>query len=99
MAKLQSAGIDIQGFPLCSSDDSVDRQKIMRTCYRKMHVSSGAAVYIGDGPWDLRAADALGWGFIAIGERLKGSHEPWIPDFRGGAWREALLIAEQQAKD
>ena len=38
-------------------------------------------MYVGDGEWDLEAAAKLRWGFIGIGDRLKGKTDVWIEDF------------------
>jgi len=89
MAKLQSAGIDVIDLPLSSSDDAEDRQQIMRSCLGMINASSTKPVYVGDGPWDFRAANALGWGFVAIGSRLQGRHKPWIRDYRDSNWVKA----------
>jgi hypothetical protein len=44
--------------------------------------SAGPTVYVGDGEWDRRACEQLGWGFIGVGERLRGGCERWVPDLR-----------------
>ncbi|MEM1179089.1 MAG: HAD family hydrolase [Acidobacteriota bacterium] len=90
VAKLESAGLDFAGIPFCSSDDAEDRQEIMRRCLQNIPKPTGSVVYVGDGPWDLRASKGLGWGFIAVGDRLQKIHEPWIRDFARGEL-EAVL--------
>ena len=97
MAKLQSARIDVSDVPMSSSDDSKDRQDIMRSCLGKLKDSSAKPVYVGDGPWDLRASIALGWGFVGIGARLEGIHQPWVRDFHDPNWAEAPNKAMQDA--
>lgn len=81
IAKLESCAIDFQNIPLCSSDDAEARMEIMKLCLETMPATTGPVVYVGDGPWDLRASKGLGWKFVAIGDRLKGVHEPWFGDF------------------
>ena len=95
MAKLRSAGIDVTDVPMSSSDDNWDRREIMRSCFEKLHASSSIPVYVGDGPWDLKATNALRWGFVAIGPRLQGKHDPWIRDFRDANWAKAPNKAMQ----
>lgn len=91
LAKLESAGFEIAGIPLATADDAVDREQIMRHCARALGSMSdepaGSVIYVGDGPWDERASKALGWGFVAVGERLRGRHRPWIRDFTDPTWR------------
>ncbi len=68
--KLDSAGFDWQGLPLAHSDATPDRQDICRTAIglaeQTWQAQFDKKVYIGDGLWDLRTANALGLGFIGI---------------------------------
>jgi len=68
--KLHISGLAHFGLPLASSDDATHRTGIMIAALSRL---SGAPMnnprgvtYIGDGPWDARAAKLLGWGFIGI---------------------------------
>ena len=66
--KLARAGIDIDGLPLTTCDDSIDRFEILRLAAeraKRIRPVKGA-VYVGDGPWDLAAARNLGLAFIGI---------------------------------
>ncbi len=54
---------------------------------------SETVTYVGDGPWDLAAASELQWGFVAIGPRLEGQWERWIPHFADDRWPAALGLA------
>jgi phosphoglycolate phosphatase-like HAD superfamily hydrolase len=75
--KLQVSGLDSFGFPLASSDDAPERQAIMEkalallgpnsACHSLDQVSR-AVCYVGDGPWDFKASQSLGWDFIGIAE-------------------------------
>ena len=72
--KLNSAGIDIDGIPLRSSNDD----------YRRTHIMQQAAVvantiYFGDGSWDKKACQILGYDFIAVGPRI--GHLKHVKDF------------------
>ncbi len=89
LAKLESAGIDVDGLPLCSSSDYISRVDIMKACRSRMPHSGGRTVYVGDGAWDLKASRDLNWGFIAIGKHLHGRHEVWIRDFLDQEWKTA----------
>lgn len=78
--KLDSAGYEYADIPLVTSDDGHERIAIMNHC-RAMLAPSIPTVYVGDGEWDLIAAERLGWEFIGVGERLRGKCERWVPDF------------------
>jgi len=66
--KLARAGIDINGLPLSTCDDSVDRFEILRLATERAKRMQPVkhAVYVGDGPWDLAASRNLGIAFIGI---------------------------------
>ena len=69
--KLASAGLPVDGIPWASADDAHDRVEILRTAIQRAgqhygQVSFGKVVYIGDGVWDVRAAKALGIGFLGL---------------------------------
>ena len=75
--KLGLAGLDRFNLPLASSDDAIPRAEIMQiAAQRTLHrqpVDEAVFTYVGDGPWDLQAAQKLDWRFIGIagGERAK----------------------------
>jgi beta-phosphoglucomutase-like phosphatase (HAD superfamily) len=67
--KLASAGLDVGGFPWASADDALDRVDILQTAIGRAGQMYGRnafekVVYVGDGVWDVRAAKALGIGFL-----------------------------------
>jgi phosphoglycolate phosphatase-like HAD superfamily hydrolase len=69
--KLGFAGLLQGGMVLATSDDAVSREEIMlaaaawaRGAVREFTRFS----YVGDGAWDLRAAQNLGWDFIGIAD-------------------------------
>lgn len=78
--KLDHAGYAFLKCPLASSDDDYERVRIMQHCRAQMYPSK-ETVYIGDGEWDKRAAEILGWRFVGIGTRLRGKCTHWFPDF------------------
>lgn len=90
LMKLQSAGFSIDESTLFSGDNHHDRVSIMKSCKNRIAPGSNKTVYIGDAEWDIEAAAQLKWGFIGIGEKLKGKAEVWIQDFTSGYWESAL---------
>jgi phosphoglycolate phosphatase-like HAD superfamily hydrolase len=69
--KLASAGLPVDAFSWASADDALDRVDILRTAigragqdYRQDAFET--VVYVGDGVWDVRAAKALGIGFLGL---------------------------------
>jgi phosphoglycolate phosphatase-like HAD superfamily hydrolase len=71
--KLRAAGLAVDGIAFASSDDAMAREQIMRVAVARAAEGAGVAgfescVYVGDGPWDLRAARALGFAFVGIAE-------------------------------
>lgn len=74
--KLRAAGLDIDGLPLATSDDSPLREEIVRRAIALAEAEAGpfeSIVSIGDGLWDLQVARALGLGFLGVasGERAE----------------------------
>lgn len=78
--KLARAGYNVSGIPLTSSDDGHERVRIMEQC-RTFLPATAVTIYVGDGEWDKRASELLGWRFIGVGSRLRGQCLNWIPDF------------------
>jgi hypothetical protein len=90
--KLASAGLVVDDLPWANGDDALDRVDILRTAIARAGQKYGwnafeRVVYVGDGVWDVRAAKALGIGFlgVAIGDqagRLVGEGASCVlPDF------------------
>lgn len=75
--KLSTAGFDIAGLAMATSDDSHQRVEIMRTALERADGIPGDVTYFGDAPWDRAACSALGWKFVAVGPIVEG-----IVDFR-----------------
>ena len=78
--KLACAGIPTADVPAAFADDAHPREEIISIAMRRLEEAGGheqsrrgQAVYVGDGVWDLRAAERLGIGFlgIATGSRLQ----------------------------
>ena len=84
--KLESAGFNIGSIPLYSCDHHHSREEIMRACKEEVSPQASDVVYIGDGPWDLRAARSINWGFVGIGSKFKNSGEVWLVNFSQKDW-------------
>lgn len=70
--KLASAGFDLDGIPLATSDDAHERTDIMCVALGQLGRDFEAVTYFGDGRWDAAACRALGWTFRAVGPELDG---------------------------
>ncbi len=69
--KLGAAGISFPSIPLASSSDHYSRMEIMRLaerCVGNGHYDS--ITYFGDGPWDQKASETLGYNFVSVGNRI-----------------------------
>jgi phosphoglycolate phosphatase-like HAD superfamily hydrolase len=65
--KLAVAGIELGDRVLVGSDFHVAREEIIREARRRSTATAtDRTVYVGDGPWDLLAARALGVPFIGV---------------------------------
>ena len=67
--KLAHVGIGTERLGFASSSDARARTDIMRlAAQRALHGATFArATYFGDGAWDRRASEELGWDFVAVG--------------------------------
>lgn len=70
--KLQSAGFDLNGVTLATSDTEHDRTRIMLAALDRPESEFESITYYGDGHWDREACQKLGWGFVAVGASLEG---------------------------
>lgn len=70
--KLRTAGMQIDDFPLATSDDAIERVAIMRRALDALGREFASITYYGDGLWDLEACRRLGWDFRAVGPALGG---------------------------
>ncbi len=71
LLKLQHANLLLSHLPLSSCDDHIARIEIMRNAENKAKSFYGvkdftSITYVGDGPWDINAVNALEWQFIGI---------------------------------
>jgi beta-phosphoglucomutase-like phosphatase (HAD superfamily) len=67
--KLAHIGIDVARVGFASSSDARARTDIMRLAAQRAlrGARHARATYFGDGPWDLRASEQLGFHFVAVG--------------------------------
>jgi FMN phosphatase YigB (HAD superfamily) len=70
--KLKSAGFDLDGTQLVTSDDASARVDIMRLAIERLGEDFESITYFGDAEWDRIACSELGWNFVAVGPRLGG---------------------------
>jgi phosphoglycolate phosphatase-like HAD superfamily hydrolase len=71
LLKLQSAGIDVSGIPIASSNDHYSRIEIMRLAKQMANICCDVPVtYFGDAAWDQKACDELGFNFVLVGNRI-----------------------------
>lgn len=69
LVKLRGAGIPHEAVPLASASDHPERVEIIRHAVRALGEGDGeAVVYVGDGEWDGRAAQRLGYPFVGVGD-------------------------------
>lgn len=78
--KLNSAGIDFSSIPFASSNDSYSRIEIMQIAARRAAKEDHhLCTYFGDGSWDKKACEELGFKFVLVGNGVK--HSPKIGHF------------------
>ena len=70
--KLRSSQFPVNGIPLASCDDHIDKVAIMTHALKQLTAPFDSITYYGDGEWDKLAANALGWNFVPVGEQLNG---------------------------
>lgn len=81
LLKLRSAGIDFSKIPIASANNSQSRIEIMRIASIKANIEKNApCTYFGDGSWDKKACQQLGFKFILIGKKI--DHAPNFIDFK-----------------
>jgi phosphoglycolate phosphatase-like HAD superfamily hydrolase len=107
--KLRSAGLFDESIPMAGSDNTLSRAEIMRNAAQladqKHGIEFSDFTYVGDGVWDVEAANNLGWNFIGIGAgkhadalRLAGAVKI-IPHFEPATKLLELLSTGSPAKN
>lgn len=100
--KLRAAGLP-EAILVASSTDARDRVEIFRLAAdrREQSCRTPQIVLVGDGEWDVRVAQALGWRFVGIGEGAKAERlrragaEHVIRDFTDQLAFEAMVRASR----
>jgi phosphoglycolate phosphatase-like HAD superfamily hydrolase len=88
--KLESAGIDIRGIPIASSDDHYARTEIMKIARtRAAGERAIRCTYFGDADWDRMACETLGYDFVLVGDG--GADERCIADYNDAERAMACL--------
>jgi phosphoglycolate phosphatase-like HAD superfamily hydrolase len=91
--KLTCAGVPFQELPMATASDHYSRADIITEAVRRAGGRLEETIYVGDGPWDLRACRTLGIPFIGIGaqpERLQAAGaEHLLPDLLPAAFLAA----------
>ena len=95
--KLRAAGIAFTNIPMATSSERYSRADIIALAALKAGISLDGAIYVGDGPWDVRASKKLGIPFIGVGskvEKLRQAGATYIlPDLTPEAfWRTVEQI-------
>lgn len=72
--KLNASGMNFSAIPLASSSDHYSRIEIMRLAERLAgNGRYDSRTYFGDGPWDQKASETLGYNFVSVGNRISSS--------------------------
>ncbi len=89
LMKLESAEIDISGIPIASSNNHFSRTRIMKIAEEEaVGRNEVPCTYFGDGEWDKKACEELGYNFVLVGERTY--HSQNIIDFKNA--KQALAF-------
>ncbi len=74
--KLCSAGLTADGFACGYADDAIEKPRILAAAIEAARVCAklefSSIVYVGDAPWDVRAATELGIGFVGVSHGRTG---------------------------
>lgn len=78
--KLEAAGIDLTGIPIASASDHFERVEIMKIAEQKTGLKNfETKTYFGDGEWDKKASEILGYNFVLVGNKFE--HPQKIDNF------------------
>ena len=80
--KLRAIGLDPHQFALATASDAISREEIIEIAADRSLRGTNAVrkTYFGDGLWDKRASEALGYEFIGVGNRV--DHHASFLDYR-----------------
>lgn len=68
--KLNSAGIVVSQLPIASANDHISRKEIMNIAVRRAKAENYKCTYFGDGIWDKKACEQLGFDFVLVGNKV-----------------------------
>ncbi len=90
LMKLESADIDVRDIPIASSSNHFSRTEIMKIA-RENAIGKNrvSCTYFGDGEWDKKACEELGFNFVLVGE--KTYHHQNIMDFENVSQAMAFI--------
>jgi len=75
--KLRSAGLVDEGLVCGYAEDAVEKPRILAAAIAAAREDAGiefeSVVYVGDAPWDVRAAAEIGVGFVGVSHGLTGT--------------------------
>lgn len=72
--KLEAAGINFSEIPIASASDHFERVEIMKIAEQKTGLQTfGTKTYFGDGEWDKKASEILGYNFVLVGNKFEYS--------------------------
>ena len=80
--KLRAIGLNPDHFALATASDAISREEIIEIAAERSLRGTNAVrkTYFGDGLWDKRASEALGYEFIGVGNRV--DHHASFLDYR-----------------
>ena len=80
--KLRAIGLDPHQFALATASDAISREEIIEIAADRSlrGIKAARKTYFGDGLWDKRASEALGYEFIGVGNRVE--HHVIFLDYR-----------------
>ena len=80
--KLRAIGLDPRQFALATASDAISRTEIIEIAADRSlrGIKATQRTYFGDGLWDKRASEALGYEFIGVGNRVE--HHTIFLDYR-----------------
>ncbi len=90
LMKLESADIDVVDIPIASSSNHFSRTEIMKIAEQKaVGKNRVPCTYFGDGEWDKKACEDLGFNFVLVGERTY--HHQSIMNFDNASQAMAFI--------
>jgi phosphoglycolate phosphatase-like HAD superfamily hydrolase len=95
--KLEAAGLDLSRWAMATGSDRPRRPEIIALAAERAGRPLSDAVYVGDGPWDLRACRELGIPFIGTGARWRDLQalgaKHLHPDYTAGIFIDTVRAA------